>query len=968
MKSYFSSRGGAPWPAVVRAGIALLSLGVSMGSSSAWAAPPAFSMIGNQATASYLDGNGTNQRATSNMVQTQVQQVGSFTLDSVSTVTTTVVNTKTGGSGNVVYAPHIITNTGNGTDNFNIVITNGPNGTPGMMPTAVYADADGNGMPDSTTALCSAAAGATCTVPAQTVAGNGGVFKFLVAYNIPASATAAVPYSSGTTTVTPATTSLYTAPNNSAADVDNVNVTTAAAFSANLSLAIPAVTAPDGQDYPAAPTSGKHSTIASCGTTMSAARAPVAGCVYTTYTLNFSNTGGGAGAFYANNILPAGFTYVTGSAVWSGASGTALGEGAGADPVGIDYVYNAPNMSARVANVNANVSGSISFMVLVNSTAMVGTTNTTGKVTYDTVTSAQTTANGATGSATTNVAAYTVTPTYGVVLGSSAGAVVASADTTAGTPQGVAGTVGADQNVADFVTSGSTVMFTQTVFNTGDVADTFNLRATTNSFPAGSNITYFNMDGVTSLLDTNGDNVVDTGAIAVGGLMKFVVQVQIPPTTPTASANYALVIRATSSGDSTKLDASGNLVKTVGGILLDLTNTLSGMGTGYVGNGDLGAGPSPLPTVTNTTPAGTGSIFQLFIRNGEKTQSNTFNLDVSQSATFPGSLPTGWTVKFVAMNATCAGSPITLPVTVTANSAVQVDACVTPPSSAPSGVTSVYFRAVSTAIASSGVIVRDSLQDALTVTAPMTFQSTLTPNHTGQVTPGGTVVYAHNLTNTGAQTCGNYTLTASQSNAGSGWTNAIYLDNNNNGILDAGDTIFNGSSTGPAVKATTKFLVRVFAPAGSTTGQSDTVTLNVAYTDPAASNCGNYSVQDISTVAVGQVRAVMTQVLNVSCDNAASAVFAATLITNAKPGHCISYQIVAINEGLSPVSSLSISDAMPNFTTLSGTQPTAQCAAGGGATGTPLFTSAGSTVNCGTATSVPPGGTLTMRFTAQITN
>ena len=90
-------------PSASWAGAAALTLGFLFGSSTALAAaPPANTVIGNQASATYSDAGGAIQLATSNLVQTTVQQVGSFTLDSVNQVTTTVVNTKSGAAGSTV--------------------------------------------------------------------------------------------------------------------------------------------------------------------------------------------------------------------------------------------------------------------------------------------------------------------------------------------------------------------------------------------------------------------------------------------------------------------------------------------------------------------------------------------------------------------------------------------------------------------------------------------------------------------------------------------------------------------------------------------------------------------------------------------------------------------------------------------------------------------------------------------------
>ena len=232
-------------PRATWAGAAVLSLGFLFGSSSASAAaPPANTVIGNQASATYSDSSGTTQLATSNLVQTTVQQVGSFTLDTVNQVTTTVVNTKLGAAGSVVYAPHILTNTGNGSDTFTITVDADNDA---FSKVEVYPDANGDGVPDSTTALCTAAPAAVCSVPAQTVPGNNGVFRFVVAYTIPGTASSATgAFDTATLTATPGTPALYTAPNTSAADKDQINLTTVAAFGATKSIGVPAVAGPGG--------------------------------------------------------------------------------------------------------------------------------------------------------------------------------------------------------------------------------------------------------------------------------------------------------------------------------------------------------------------------------------------------------------------------------------------------------------------------------------------------------------------------------------------------------------------------------------------------------------------------------------------------------------------------------------------------------------------------------------------------
>ncbi|KQX94762.1 hypothetical protein ASD34_23735 [Variovorax sp. Root473] len=953
-------------PPVPLAGAAVLSLGFLFGSSGALAAaPPANTVIGNQASASYSDAAGTVQVATSNLVQTTVLQVGSFTLDGVDRVTTTVVNTKSGAAGSTVYAPHVLTNTGNGADTFSITVDAQSDK---FSRVEVFADADGNGLPDSTASLCSATGTNVCTVtPVQSVPGNNGTFRFVVAYTIPGSASGVGDFDKATITATPGTSSLYIAPNTTAADEDVVKLATDAVFNVTKSIGAPAVAAPGNGAWPAAPASGPRSSTACTATNWTAGLASNANCQYTVYTFTFNNTGGAPGKFALSDVLPAGLTYVTGSAVWSGASGTALGDGAGGDPSGIDFQVSGGTVNAVVSSLSPNVTQTLSFVVLVNANAVVGSSNTTNTARYDAanapvgVTAA---AIGTTLGSSTNPAAYTVLARFGVVVGSNPSTSATALDATPGTPN----PAGQDLTTRLLAVAGGSVRFPQTVFNTGMASDSVNLSIASSTFPAGTSFQFFAADSGAPLMDTNGDGVPDTGPIPAGGSMNIVTQVQLPASVP-ANTAYTADLLGRSVNDNTKIDATRDRLDRVIETLVDLTNTLAGTGTGSVANGDLGAGPSPLPTQTRDTSAGTGTVFALFVKNNDLGDA-TYNLAASQTTGFPGTLPTGWTVKFVAAGGTCASSAIPN-VTVAAGAQSEIAACVTPPSSqaAVSGV-KIYFKVQSTAVASTGGIASDVKTDAVTVTSTaVQLGASLTPNNNGQVAPGGTVVYAHTLTNIGTQTCGAYTLTATvpAADGAQGWTTSIYLDVNGDGQIDAGDTPVTGPLASLPVGAAQKLLVRVFAPGGASAGVSSNTTVTATFTDPASS-CGTSSATDISAVISGQIRVVKTQAADLNCDAVAdgTGAFAATPL-QLKPGQCIVYKVVATNEGVMPVTNIAINDALPAFTALNATQPASQCVATG-VGGTALaFASSATAVSCGsTANTVAPGGAATLTFAVQI--
>lgn len=962
------------------------------------AAPPANTLIGNQASATYLDSNGAQQTSTSNQVQTTIQQVGAYNLDTFTTATTTVVNTKTGAAGTTVYAPHVLTNTGNGTDSFDIKV-DVPGGNPAsgagtFNRVAVFADANFDGLPDNTTELCSVTTPTgTCTVPAQSVSGNGGKFGFVVAYTLPATATApTTPFSSGKVTATPITASLalYAANNVIASDVDNVNLTTAAAFNLSKTVAQPSsgVTAPGGGAWPTAANSGPRSSSAACATTWTAGLTSTASCQYTVYTLTYSNTGGAAGKFVMQDVIgsgaTAGLVYVQGSAVWSNAPGVALNEttpGTNADFKVTTTGSGASSVSnlAFVDNsVPVNVTRSVSFVVLVDNTAALGTSTTNNVASYNPTDGGGATAStpGTTGT-NSNGSPYTTTGTYSLTLSSTAGTATNGKDSTAGTPN----TDANDTTTVPTAPIGGSVPFTVKVWNNGNAVDSVNIAAANpgtaggTAFPAGTTFQYFKADGATPLTDTNGDGIPDTGPVQPGDSTSIVVKAILPTSVAAGSGPYTLTVTGTSTNDSTQKDATKDVLTSVTGIPVDVTNTADGTTSGTGADvGPLPAGATP--TTTNTVQAGNTTVFSLFLKNND-TQANSYALSAASANSFPGTLPAGWTVKFVAGNVTAANCAATAAITTTAsvgaNTQAQVTACVTVPASqTPVTAQPLYFQVKSTAAASNGNIVVDVKLDAVTVTNT-NYSATIGPaTSNGQTVPGGSVVYPQTLTNTGNQSCtGPYTVSAvlPSADVAAGWQAAVYLDVNNDGTLDSGDTLITAPIAGPlAVGTSQKFLVKVFSAGGAAVGATDTATISVTF-PTGATSCGTPTSTATTTIVTGQIRVLKTQAIDAACTAAVGTQVQTNL--SGKPGQCIVYQVTATNQGTAAVSNLAIKDAVPAYTTLHATQPATKCASTGvtPAMGNSNYSAADNAVTCGGGSnSMQPGGTMTLTFQVQINN
>src|SRR3984893_6817198 len=245
--------------------------------------PPAGTSIGNQASATYTDASGVSHTITSNVVQTTVQQVASLTL--------TQNGAQNATAGSVAYYPHTLTNTGNGSDTFNLTSANSGGFT--LSTVQIYAD-NGSGQPTGP------------PITSTDLLNSGATFRFIVAATLPGTATAGQ-----TNALTVTGTSVFDA-TKTAANTDTTTVTNNAVVSVTK-----AVSAASG-----AAGSGPY-----------------------TYTLTYTNTGNStATAVALSDAIPAGMTYVANSGRWSVTGATALsdsGGSSGSAPNTITSTYTA---------------------------------------------------------------------------------------------------------------------------------------------------------------------------------------------------------------------------------------------------------------------------------------------------------------------------------------------------------------------------------------------------------------------------------------------------------------------------------------------------------------------------------------------------------------------------------------------------------------------------------------------------
>jgi uncharacterized repeat protein (TIGR01451 family) len=853
---------------VTRAALAAVVTLAAWGGAPAQAAPPAGTPIGNQATATYVDATSTTYTVTSNPVITIVQQVASFTL--------TANGSRTAAPGAQAVFPHVLTNTGNGTDTFALTATNLGGDNFDLTSLTLYVDADGNGVPDNFTPVVSTgplAAGASYrfvavgSVPGTQLAGDIARLRVNAVSGFDAASTAF--------------------------NDDQVTVTGNAVINVTKAINLPSGNSPSGP-Y--------------------------------TYTLTYTNSGNStASGVRLTDLVPAGMSYVAGSARWSVTGASALTDADSTDAQGtspntIRYDQNVATPGAVTAIVNQvppGQSGSVTFQVNVNAGLAPQVINNSARFAYN-----DGVAN--VGPFYTNLAPFTVNRTVSLTF---AGQTVASA------------------------LQGGIVTFTNHLVNTGNGADVFNITYATGSFPAGSTFTLYQSNGVALLSDSNLDGIPDTGPLAAGASYDVVLKVQLPP--GATGGPFTATKTARSVADPLVSGTANDVLTAIVPNSVDLTNN-----SALPGAPGAGPGPEVAAVVSNSVNPGNTTRFTLVVNN-TSAQGDDYDLLASTVSSFASvTLPAGWTVTF----RNVANTVITNTGVVPAGGNATFYADVTVPAGASAATTALYFRSRSPVTGA-----QDIIHDQVVVSVVRSL--TLVPTGSAQVIPGGFVVYTHTLTNTGNVLEGNgvgslVTLTRTDTQAG--WSSAIYWDTNGSGVFDAGDQPLSDLVTagGLAPGASVRLFVQVFSPAGAPLGQLNTTTVtatttNLAYAAPVPAPA---VVTDGTTIINGQLTITKMQCMDRDCNGVEDSTFTSVnLAFGAVPGACIRYQITVTNIGTTAVTGVVVNDATPaNTVGSNGASATSSV----GSITVPADGTAGTvTATVGT---LGPGASAVIRFSVKI--
>lgn len=845
--------------------------------------PPADTVIGNQAAATYIS-DGEEITVQSNLVETVVNEVFGLELNTS--------QTRNGAPGGFAFFPHTLNNNANTDDVFDFTIDAAVNADDfPLTDIVIFADADQDGVPDNLTPI---------TFTPAILAGDS--FGIVVRATIPASANPAqttdfdlIATSRGSVAdADPANDVVET-------NTDTVSITTDGIIDLQKDQVLANDADADG--------------VFSVGDTVRV-------------NLTYTNTGiSDAASVVISDILPSVnldgdailLEYTLGSAQWSDAPGTVLTEASdgidasNAQGASLSFEQDgALTVLAALDTVPAGRSGTLSFDYVI-SAAPQGIFENIASVTTSTQT--ETFSNGS---------PVDIAPAARIIVADAEGTdatgpnILVDADEDGNLDTTNLSTTDTGAQADDVVSDDSTVFaggaiaFDFVLTNLGNDTGTFNLTMANTDFPDGTVFEFVAADGVTPLI---GDNVT----LASGEVVHAQLIATLPATTPqtAAPAGFDAVITATSLEDP---NASGTTsVSFVGEVAvpsLDLVNTDGGGNPiSGVGNGNIDDNGDPFETVS--TDPGEQLTFNLQIGLQPGQPPNSFDLGT-------GGLPAGWVVEFFLPD----GTPITntggLVPTETTGAVIDYIAIVTIPENAPPATEDILFTATSPSNGAS-----DAVLNAVTVNEIV--DVSLEADTDVQAAPGGVAVIPHTVSNLGNSIVsgGALTIGALDSFADQGLSAALFYDVNEDGVLDSGDPLISDLSditgsdgvAGLSPAETARLFIRVQVPAtiglglvetGDLTLSSDIVTENGAFTDI---DVENNSVLDSVAIISGDVTLVKEQALDLTCDGGVDSNFTRGN-QQADPGQCIVYRLEADNTGTSVANDVILRDITPAFTTL----------------------------------------------------
>jgi len=424
-----------------------------------------------------------------------------------------------------------------------------------------------------------------------------------------------------------------------------------------------------------------------------------------------------------------------------------------------------------------------------------------------------------------------------------------------------------DENTDEVITDvygGETVYFKNTLKNTGNAPDSYNIEIS--DVPQGWTCQLMAADGVTPLSNP-------VGEIPAGDTFDFVVKCQIPPTATTEDVTE-LTVTATSQNDGTASDPTTDAIPPVKpGYDVDIATH------GESGDND------PTDDDAPAKPADPGETVQIpFDVTNTGHNPDTFDLTVA-------GLPENadYNIYPVDCDDPTLPDPKPAPVSDTGLMEAGETKCFVLEATIPEDQPPGTLNTTITAKSSADPDVEDTMKAPIEVQVKE--DVVFSPDRSGTVTSPGTIVYDHTLqNNSNVQAFCDIVPGTSQY----GWTYQVSTDGNN--WSDRLDDV----SLAPG--ESTPVYVRVLVPDGEPINRTEAMEIKALCDVDGDGQADNdyevtKSVTDTTTVVGGELR------LQKEVDK-----------TEAKPGDVLTYTIVATNIGTDDLSKVVIVDPLPAHT------------------------------------------------------
>ncbi|MBF0452428.1 MAG: hypothetical protein HQK75_17125 [Candidatus Magnetomorum sp.] len=480
-----------------------------------------------------------------------------------------------------------------------------------------------------------------------------------------------------------------------------------------------------------------------------------------------------------------------------------------------------------------------------------------------------------------------------------------------------------DQQYVDQAAQGALVLFNHQVTNQGNTSDTFSLMISNSTFPENTVFQLYHENQSTTLLDTTGDGHPDTGLLAPGEQLVFVICAMLPANS-TITGPFVATVTAQSSGNKTIQDTSQIRLGEITAHRVDIANTETSPGL----HNEIDADPVSQITTTKIFSPNKVISFDLFIAN-EGLRNDQYQLTVWMDSLATIRPPENWTVKFVKDSGEIISTTPSISPGNTYFCQVQV---LVPEDHAPQLIP-IFFK-----VYSSVTGVWDIKQDAIQILPLDAIR--MTPDNESSVAPGGAVEYFHTIQNIGntpvavkisvlSQTLMSHSLLLPQLFTGSHLSLYQNIQNFSVGdkmvIFDKSEnqwqiiSLVSDNAGSIAIPLdpddSVQVKVRVIAPTQIAPSSIDILIVQASVVD-SASTASN---TDRTIAASSQLQITKMGAIDTTCDSDMNSLnkFIASHF-QAHPGECIVWQITAVNNSAEPVCKVTLHDKAPAFTFIQG--------------------------------------------------